>query len=60
MEELELIVASVKQRWMLQSSIWIMLFKNQSGRASTSMVQDVMVEYYGHDSNQSGCERFCT
>jgi ribosome recycling factor len=32
---------------MLQSSIWIMLFKNQSGRASTSMVQDVMVEYYG-------------
>lgn len=48
MEELELIVASVKQE--MEAAIKHLdhaFQKIRAGRASTTMVQDVMVEYYG-------------
>lgn len=48
MEELELIVASVKEE--MDAAIKHLDYafqKIRAGRASTSMVQDVMVEYYG-------------
>lgn len=48
MEELELIVASVKQE--MDAAIKHLDYafqKIRAGRASTAMVQDVMVEYYG-------------
>ena len=33
--------------------------KIRAGRASTSMVQDVVVEYYGNNvANQSSCEMY--
>ncbi|MFC0344145.1 MULTISPECIES: ribosome recycling factor [Epilithonimonas] len=48
MEELELIVASVKQEMDAAIKHLEHAFqKIRAGRASTSMVQDVMVEYYG-------------
>ena len=48
MEELELIVASVKQEMDAAIKHLDHAFqKIRAGRASTSMVQDVMVEYYG-------------
>lgn len=48
MEELELIVASVKQEMDAALKHLDHAFqKIRAGRASTSMVQDVMVEYYG-------------
>ena len=48
MEELELIVASVKQEMDAATKHLDHAFqKIRAGRASTSMVQDVMVEYYG-------------
>ncbi|NAW51128.1 ribosome recycling factor [Elizabethkingia argentiflava] len=48
MEELELILASVKQE--MDAAIKHLEYafqKIRAGRASTTMVQDVMVEYYG-------------
>ncbi len=48
MEELELIVASVKQEMDAAIKHLDHAFqKIRAGRASTAMVQDVMVEYYG-------------
>lgn len=48
MEELELIVASVKQEMDAALKHLDHAFqKIRAGRASTAMVQDVMVEYYG-------------
>ncbi|PZU90514.1 MAG: ribosome recycling factor [Chryseobacterium sp.] len=48
MEELELIVASVKQEMDAAIKHLEHAFqKIRAGRASTAMVQDVMVEYYG-------------
>lgn len=48
MEDLELIVASVKQEMDAAIKHLDHAFqKIRAGRASTSMVQDVMVEYYG-------------
>ncbi len=48
MEELELIVASLKQEMDAAIKHLDHAFqKIRAGRASTSMVQDVMVEYYG-------------
>ena len=48
MEELELIVASVKQEMDAAIKHLEHAFqKIRAGRASTSMVQDVMVDYYG-------------
>ena len=48
MEELELIVASVKQEMDAAVKHLDHAFqKIRAGRASTNMVQDVMVEYYG-------------
>ncbi len=48
MEELELIVASVKQEMDAAIKHLDHAFqKIRAGRASTTMVQDVMVEYYG-------------
>ena len=48
MEELDLIVQSVKQDMEAAMKHLDHAFqKIRAGRASTSMVQDVMVEYYG-------------